>query len=1292
MSHFLDRLNYFSQPRESYSGGHGIVTGEDRSWEDAYRNRWAHDKIVRSTHGVNCTGSCSWKIYVKGGIVTWETQQTDYPRTRWDMPNHDPRGCARGASYSWYLYSANRVKYPLVRGRLLKRWREARQNKKPVEAWAAIVESDAARRDYQSVRGLGGFVRAGWDEVNEIIAAANVHTIKKHGPDRVIGFSPIPAMSMVSYAAGSRYLSLIGGVCMSFYDWYCDLPPSSPQTWGEQTDVPESADWYNSGFIIAWGSNVPQTRTPDAHFFTEVRYKGTKTVAVTPDYSEVAKLADIWMHPKQGTDSALAMAMGHVILKEFYFDRRCAYFDDYARRYTDLPMLVMLKEHTGAGGEKMLVPDRYVRASDFADQLGQTNNPEWKTVAIDAEGKVVLPNGAIGFRWGPDGRPDQGQWNLEAKEAHHGGEVSLKLSLLEGEHAAGETARVGFPYFGGIETQHFTHSPVSDVLVRTVPAQRITITEGGESREVLVATVFDLQAANYGVARGLPGELAAESLDDDTPYTPAWQERITGVPRAQVIAVARQFAENAEKTGGKSMVIIGAAMNHWYHSDMNYRGIINMLMMCGCIGQSGGGWAHYVGQEKLRPQTGWTALAFALDWIRPPRQQNSTSFFYAHTDQWRYEKLGVAEVLSPLADKKLFGGSMIDYNVRAERMGWLPSAPQLKTNPLQVVRDAQAVSMDPKDYAVKALQDGSLQMSCEDPDAPQNWPRNLFVWRSNLLGSSGKGHEYFLKHLLGTSNGVQGKDLGEENAPEALRASPTGGMPGLGRLGAGHDAKPKEVVWHDQAPEGKLDLLVTLDFRMSTTCLYSDIVLPTATWYEKNDLNTSDMHPFIHPLSTAVDPAWQSRSDWDIYKGIAQKFSEVCVGHLGVEKELVLTPLMHDTPAELAQALDVKEWKKGEVDLIPGKTAPQMAVVERDYPNVYQRFTALGPLLGKVGNGGKGISWNTEEEVRQLGELNGLHTAGGVTQGMPKIETDIDACEVILQLAPETNGHVAVKAWAALSKQTGREHAHLALHREDEKIRFRDVQAQPRKIISSPTWSGLESEKVSYNAGYTNVHELIPWRTLTGRQQFYQDHPWMRAFGEGCVSYRPPVDLKTTAGIHGIKPNGNPEILLNFITPHQKWGIHSTYTDNLMMLTLSRGGPCVWLSEDDARSAGIEDNDWIELFNINGAIAARAVVSQRVNPGMVMMYHAQEKIVNTPGSEITGARGGIHNSVTRIVPKPTHMIGGYAQLSYGFNYYGTIGTNRDEFVVVRKMVKVDWLDTPVADELAKAAQAHGEVA
>ncbi|VFR30616.1 Respiratory nitrate reductase alpha chain [plant metagenome] len=1263
MSHFLDRLTHFRLPKESFSGKHGRTTGEDRTWEDAYRERWAHDKIVRSTHGVNCTGSCSWKIYVKGGIVTWETQQTDYPRTRWDMPNHEPRGCARGASYSWYLYSANRVKYPMVRGRLLERWRVAlKVARSPVDAWALIVQDDAARRDYQQVRGMGGFVRSTWDEVNQLIAAANVYTIKQHGPDRIIGFSPIPAMSMVSYAAGSRYLSLLGGVCMSFYDWYCDLPPASPQVWGEQTDVPESADWYNSHYIIAWGSNVPQTRTPDAHFFTEVRYKGAKTVAVTPDYSEVAKLADIWLHPKQGTDAALAMAMGHVAFKEFYFDRRSAYFDDYARRYTDLPMLVLLKEKTLADGSVVQVPDRYLRANDLDGKLGQANNPEWKTLALDATGRVVLPQGSIGFRWGAEGREDAARWNLESKDAREGAAVTLRLSLLEGEAGDHEIVAVGFPYFGGIETPNFpANAQGSDVNAARVPACRLALGNGGTA---LVATVFDLQAAQYGIDRGLGS--GAASYDDNAPYTPAWAEQITGVPRQQIVTVAREFAANADKTRGKSMVIIGAAMNHWYHCDMNYRGVINLLMLCGCIGQSGGGWSHYVGQEKLRPQTGWTALAFALDWSRPPRQQNSTSFFYAHTDQWRYEKLDMSEIVSPLADRAQFGGSMIDYNVRAERMGWLPSAPQLKANPLGLAAQAEAEGVSPRDYVAQALTDGRLSMSCEDPDAPENWPRNLFVWRSNLLGSSGKGHEYFCKHLLGTENGVQGKDLGHD------------------------DAKPAEVAWHAEAPQGKLDLLVTLDFRMSTTCLYSDVVLPTASWYEKNDLNTSDMHPFIHPLSAAVDPVWESRSDWEIYKGFAKAFSEVCVGHLGVERDVVLTPLMHDTPQELAQPDGVSEWKKGQCELVPGKTAPQVTVVTRDYPNLYKQFTALGPLMDKLGNGGKGIGWKTGTEVEQLGQLNGVVREPGVSEGRPRIVSDIDACETILLLAPETNGHVAVKAWEALSSITGRDHKHLALYREDEKIRYRDIQAQPRKIISSPTWSGIESETVSYNAGYTNVHELIPWRTLTGRQQFYQDHPWMIAFGEGFSSYRPPVDMKATAGMQGIKPNGHPEIQLNFITPHQKWGIHSTYTDNLLMLTLNRGGPVAWISEEDARRAGIEDNDWMEMFNLNGAVAVRAVVSQRVKPGMVMMYHAQEKIINTPGSEITGVRGGIHNSVTRIVLKPTHMIGGYAQYSYGFNYYGTIGTNRDEFVVVRKMAKVDWLDTPRGDHLAPVFQSQGE--
>ena len=472
---------------------------------------------------------------------------------------------------------------------------------------------------------------------------------------------------------------------------------------------------------------------------------------------------------------------------------------------------------------------------------------------------------------------------------------------------------------------------------------------------------------------------------------------------------------------------------------------------------------------------------------------------------------------------------------------------------------------------------------------------------------------------------------------------------------------------------------------MSTTAVYSDIVLPTASWYEKDDMNTSDMHPFIHPLQAAIDPAYESKTDWEIFKFIAKKFSEIAPEILGVETDVVQLPMQHDSAGEITQPF-VRDWKQGECDLIPGETAPDYIEVTRDYPNLYRQFTALGPLMEKLGNGGKGIGWDTKTEVKNLRALNGVVTEDGLTEGMAKIDTAIDACEVVLMLAPETNGEVAVKAWEALGRATGRDHTHLARPKEEEKIRFRDIAAQPRKIISSPTWSGLESEHVSYNAGYTNVHELIPWRTVTGRQQLYQDHEWMRAFGEGFVTWRPPVDLKTVgARATRALDRDEPHVVLNFLTPHQKWGIHSTYSDVLTMLTLNRGGPVVWISETDARKAGVVDNDWVEVFNTNGALTARAVVSQRIKEGSMFMYHAQEKIVNTPGSQMTGRRGGIHNSVTRTVLKPTHMIGGYAQLSYGFNYYGTVGSNRDEFVILRKMTKVDWLDQP-ATQTTEAAE------
>ncbi|MEN8179544.1 MAG: nitrate reductase subunit alpha [Pseudomonadota bacterium] len=1241
MSHFLDRLKFFEKVQGTFSKGHGIVTNEDRQWEDTYRNRWRHDKMVRSTHGVNCTGGCSWKIYVKNGLVAYEMQQTDYPRTRPDMPNHEPRGCQRGASFSWYLYSPHRIKYPLVRGRLVDMYRQEKAaGKNPVEAWEAIQSDPEKRKKYTAVRGLGGFVRAEWEEMTEIIAAANIYTIKKWGPDRIYGFSPIPAMSMISYAAGSRYLSLIGGACGSFYDWYCDLPAASPQVWGEQTDVPEAADWYNSKYLIITGANLPMTRTPDAHFAIESRYNGTKVVSMAPDYAEYVKFADLWMPVKQGTDSAAFMSMGHVAIKEFHIDKQDPYFTEYVRKYTDLPMQIMLNKD----GDRY-VSGRFLRASDFDNNMGEENNPEWKTVVYDARSNAfVAPNGSIGFRWG-----EEGKWNLLEKSGSDQAGIEAELSCIDSKD---DVVAVDFP--------HFTPGE-GDTLTRNIPVRKLKLASG---EEVLVCSVFDLQVAQYGIDRGLGDNLATSYDDESVPYTPAWGEKITGIKRADLERTGREFAQNAADTKGKSMVIMGAAINHWYHNDLSYRSIMNLLHFCGCIGQSGGGWAHYVGQEKLRPQAGWAPIAFALDWHRPPRHMASTTYWYFHTDQWRYEKVAADDVLGSTAQAKYRGYQIADYNVVSQRLGWGPSAPHFNKNPLDIVKQAEAAGATDEagvsSYLVEQLKSGDTAFASEDIDAEENFPRNLFVWRANLLGCSAKGHEYFLKHLVGAQNGVMQEGVeGKES---------------------------KEIKWREKSPVGKLDLMVDINFRLNSTGAYSDIILPTATWYEKADLNTTDMHPFVHPLGKAVDPSFESRSDWQIFQAIAKKFSELSEEHLGTVKDLVSLPMQHDTPMAMAQPFgEVKDWKKGECDLIPGKTAPLFKVVERDYPNTYKKFTSVGPLMNKLGNNIKGIDWNTDLEIEQLCEHNGAITDEGISKGRPSLVEDVQVCDTVLHMAPETNGEVAHKSWSALSKKTGIDHSHLYAGRHEEKIRYHDIVAQPRKIITAPTWSGIESEEVSYNACYTNVHEHIPWRTLTGRASFYLDHEWMRDFGEGLCCYRPPQDLGAHKNLpKGLadKLKGKKTLTLNWITPHSKWGIHSSYQDNLRMLTLFRGGPYFWVNEDEAKSIGLKDNDWVEAVNANGATVARVVVSQRVPQGMAIMYHAQEKNVNVPGSNTTGKRGGILNSVTKVIMKPTNLIGGYAQLSYAFNYYGAVGSQRDEHVIVHKIedADVDWLERDLTPE------------
>ncbi len=1197
-----------------------IISPETRNWEEFYRNRFQHDRIVRSTHGVNCTGGCSWQIHVKDGIVVWETQQLDYPLLENQLPPYEPRGCQRGISYSWYLYSPLRIKYPLIRGALIDAYRaEKERTGDPLAAWEALQADAGKRKAYQTARGKGGFRRVAWDEVLEIMAVANIHTAKQHGPDRVIGFSPIPAMSMLSYAAGARFLQLFGGVNLSFYDWYCDLPTAFPEIWGEQTDVCESADWYNAKMVADMGACLNMTRTPDVHFFAESRHNGTKTVVFSPDFSQVCKYADQWVPLHAGSDGAFWMAVTHVILSEFHHEKQTPYFLDYCRRYTDSPMLVKIEE---ADGEAR--PGRLLRANELPEHSDMAKG-EWKFVCVDEDsGELVIPKGSMGHRW--DG--EDGNWNMKLENSVDGKSYSPLLSFLDKNDGVVQTT--------------FDEWGLDQHVARGVPVRELTTADGNK---VKVTTVYDLIMAQYGVSRGLDGAYPADYGDRNAAYTPAWQEIFTGVDGKTVVQFAREWAATADATGGKCMIIIGAGINHWYHANLMYRAGAMALMLSGCVGKNGGGLNHYVGQEKLAPMESWSSIAFAKDWQNAVRLQQAPIWHYINTSQYRYD--GNYSRYNTVPENELTSQHTADSIFKAVRNGWMPFYPQFKQNSLELCREAveSGASDDDaiKGYVLDKLKSKQLEYSVSDPEAPENHPRVWYIWRGNAIVGSMKGHEYCLKHYLGTHHNSIAGDSEDHT---------------------------EEVQWRDVAPEGKMDLVVDLNFRMDSSALYSDIVLPAASWYEKTDLNSTDMHSFIHPLSAAIAPVWESKTDWDIFKAVAQKTSELAREYFAEpQKDIIAAPLAHDTPEEITQP-HIKDWYHGETEAVPGKTMHKLAVVERDYTKIYEKFITLGDNICKTGLSAHGNQFDCADVYEEMLESHHFPNRELDGKEYPAIGEDVDAANAVLHLSSLTNGKLTVRAYQNMEKKTGLPLADLGRGSENVLINYSDLQAQPRRYNTSPLWSGLMNNGRAY-APYTyNTEKLVPWRTLTGRQHFYLDHEMYIAYGESLPTYKPSPKPE----LYGdLKETGKDQdfLVLNYLTPHGKWHIHSTYGDTLRMLTLSRGCDPCWMSETDAETLGIKDNDWVEVYNDHGVYCTRAVVSARIPKGVCIVYHVPERTVGIPKSQERGnRRAGGHNSLTRIHLKPNFLAGGYGQFSYHFNYWGPIAPNRDTHVTIKKMNKV----------------------
>ena len=496
------------------------------------------------------------------------------------------------------------------------------------------------------------------------------------------------------------------------------------------------------------------------------------------------------------------------------------------------------------------------------------------------------------------------------------------------------------------------------------------------------------------------------------------------------------------------MIIMGSGINHWYHSDMIYRTILNLVLLTGCEGVNGGGWAHYVGQEKVRPLEGFQTVAMAKDWGGTPRLHAGTSFFYFATEQWRYDKQKAETLASPLTEKTRYS-HLGDYNALATRLGWVPSYPQFNKNPLQITEEKtnDAAAKD----IVNQIENGDLEFAIDNPGDPANFPKVLFVWRANLIGSSAKGHEYFLKHLLGTHSGLLSEQEQEKHT--------------------------NELRWLEEIPEGKLDLLINYDFRMSGTGLYSDIVLPAATWYEKHDISSTDMHPFVHPFNPAITPPWESRTDWDSFKQLARTFTEMAKKYLpDPVHDLVATPLLHDTKDEIAQSYGtVPDWKNGDHKATPGVNFPRIQLVERDYTKVYEKYITLGDKVCE-NIGAKGISWQAEEEYELLKKTLGTNQYEGVYKDMPSLKTG-EKLQSVSDFISTTNGSMAMKACKQQEINTGQELTDLVKERAEEHFSFNDITVQPRQVMSTPVYSGTETGGRRYAPFTTNIERLVPFRT-----------------------------------------------------------------------------------------------------------------------------------------------------------------------------------------------------------------------
>ena len=316
-----------------------------RSFEDVYRQKWTWDKVVHGTHGTNCTGNCAFNVYVKNGVVWREEQQGEYEASEEGVPDYGPRGCQKGLRHHKYMYGPQRILYPMKRA---------------------------------GERGSGKWERVTWDQALTEIADKFIDEATEYGVDAIsCGIGTQMVVKRSGFASVMRFGTVTGIQVPESFAGVGDLPLGVQETLGQNIIGDSMGAVFKARTVLIWMCNPAVTRIPDAHFFWEAKYNGTKVIAISPEFTPTAMHANRWVNPHAGTDAALAMSMVHTILTDG------TYKADYIKEQTDLPFLIRTDTN------------KFLRGSDM-DSPPESENPENLFYVWDeSAGKAV----ACGGHW-----------------------------------------------------------------------------------------------------------------------------------------------------------------------------------------------------------------------------------------------------------------------------------------------------------------------------------------------------------------------------------------------------------------------------------------------------------------------------------------------------------------------------------------------------------------------------------------------------------------------------------------------------------------------------------------------------------------------------------------------------------------------------------------------------------------------------------------------------------------------------------------------------------------------------